>query len=196
MFCNSEGDTTFDECECQMGTGGRQICLKKLCDVDDNPIKCNPRCCMELNEDLTELVGGCQGESGAAEEQYACKELECNQSEECFCYTNHMSTDPSNNQVCAREDEEGNIVNCNPKCCNNGTGCPGECLNAYLIEPERIHEDIPIVIKGDIKFPTGGFLLALFLILLVISSTVVLVFRRILQIIKYMREKTRISQSL
>ena len=96
----------------------------------------------------------------------------CDTEERCYCYTNHFSTDPTMSQTCAREDIYGRIIKCQPGCCNSNTGCPGQCTNALMIEPERINENVPIIDK------TAPFIyiykirhLMSFLILLVIIST-------------------------
>lgn len=44
-------------------------------------------------------------------------------------------------QICGYYDEDNVFYSCGPDCCNEGAGCPGECIDAEEGEPQGSYKD-------------------------------------------------------
>jgi len=66
----------------------------------------------------------------------------CSTVQQCSCFANAKSTDPTRQQYCARR-EGDRVIYCDPGCCNAGKGCPGIC-DVPSATPALTHPDIPL----------------------------------------------------
>ena len=61
--------------------------------------------------------------------------------EECLCFTDFDSPDPSTNQFCGYIDRDGVTVHpCSQNCCNGGLGCPGQCRGVTAKRPDAVRD--------------------------------------------------------
>jgi hypothetical protein len=106
----------------------------------------------------------------------------CPPGPKCQCYTNPKSTDPTRNQICARE-ADNTLITCSPGCCNNSKGCYGQCKGAPYEDAQKVHEDAPLVNKVDLLrdrtyrgVPVPIIILIIIILTLISMSTVSTIF--------------------
>lgn len=66
----------------------------------------------------------------------------------CNCYATYGTNEPLTDQLCAWRD--GNFLfKCDPTCCNEGKGCPGECFGIKPQKPTKMSSVKPVIITKD-----------------------------------------------
>lgn len=68
---------------------------------------------------------------------------------ECLCYAVPGTENELGDQFCAWRDENF-LFKCDPGCCNEGKGCPGECKNVKPQDPTKTKNIIKMkVVEQD-----------------------------------------------